>query len=134
MLALLPWPTPENLRPPIMRGTSVFSQDTHAIFLDTEPGFGWDNRFRFGGCAPGEDSVDDPVRLGAALRLAELRSPWAGLIDFIEYGAAAYRGKLKYRAKKQMKTHSPQLCQEVTFWELMLKVHSFWSCLKWGQR
>jgi len=78
-------------RPPIMRGTSVPPQDTHAIFLDTEPGFGWDNRFRFGGCAPGEDSVDDPVRLGAALRLAELRSPWAGLIDFIEYGAAAAR-------------------------------------------
>ena len=66
-------------------------------------------RFRFG--APGEDSVDDPVRLGGALRLAEVRSPWVGLIDFIEYGDAAYRGGSDYRAKKQMKTHSLQLCQ-----------------------
>lgn len=51
--------------------------------------------------------MDDPVRLGAALRLAELRSPWAGLIDFIEYGAAAYRGKLKYRAKKTDENAQP---------------------------
>ena len=50
--------------------------------------------------APGEESADDPVRLGGALRLAEVRSPWAGLIDFIEYGDAAYRAELKYRAKE----------------------------------
>lgn len=90
-----------------MRGTSVCPQDTHAIFLDTEPGFGWDDRFRFGVDAPGEESVDDPVRLCGALRLAEVRSPWAGLIDFIEYGDAAYRAELKYRAKKQMRDAQP---------------------------
>lgn len=55
--------------------------------------------------------MDDPVRLGGALRLAEVRSPWVGLIDFIEYGDVAYRGELEYRTKKQMKTHSLQLCQ-----------------------
>ena len=55
--------------------------------------------------------MDDPVRLGGALRLAEVRSPWVGLIDFIEYGDAAYTGGSDYRTKKQMKTHSLQLCQ-----------------------
>ena len=63
--------TRENLRPPSMRGTSVCPQDTHAIFLDTEPAFGcWVDRFRLG-----VPSADDAVRLGGALRLAELRSP-----------------------------------------------------------
>ena len=54
----------------------------------------------------------DPVRLGAALRLVELRSPWADLIDFMEYGAAAYRAELMYGVvKKRMTTHSLQLRQ-----------------------
>jgi len=59
-----------------MRGTSVCPQDTHAIFLDTGLAFGWDDRFRLGVDAPpGDESADDPARLGGALRLVELRSP-----------------------------------------------------------
>lgn len=48
---------------------------------------GWEARFRLGAFP---DSVFEPVRLGAALRFAAPRSPCAGLIDFIEYGTAAF--------------------------------------------
>ena len=76
-----------NLRPPIRRGTSACPQETQAIFLDVVAVLGWEARFRLGAFP---DSVFEPVRLGAALRFAAPRSPCAGLIDFIEYGTAAF--------------------------------------------
>ena len=89
------WVVRGNLRPPIMRGTSACPQETHAIFLDVEPvlGWAWDARFRLG--APW-DSAFEPVRLGAALRFVEPLSPCAGLIDFMEYGTAAFDAELMY--------------------------------------
>ena len=83
-----------NLRPPIMRGTSACPQETQAIFLDVELvlGWDWDARFRLGAFPAPWDS--EPVRLGAVLRFAEPLSPCAGLIDFIEYGTAAFEAEL----------------------------------------
>ncbi len=73
-----------------MRGTSACPQETQAIFLEVEVVLGWDARFRLGAFPAPRDSVFDPVRLGAVLRFVEPRSPCAGLIDFIEYGIAAF--------------------------------------------
>lgn len=81
-----------------MRGTSACPQETQAIFFDVGAVLGWDARFRLG-VAPW-DSVFEPVRRGADLRFVEPRSPCAGLIDFIEYGTAAFDEGLMPAQKK----------------------------------
>ena len=79
-----------------MRGTSACPHETQAIFLDVvlALGWDWDARFRLG--AFPVPSAFEPVRLGAVLRFVEPRSPCAGLIDFMEYGTAAFDAELMY--------------------------------------
>jgi hypothetical protein len=81
-----------------MRGTSACPQETQAIFLDVVAVLAWDARFRLGAFP---DSAFEPVRLGAVLRFAEPRSPCAGLIDFIEYGTAAFGAGSMYGPEKR---------------------------------
>ncbi len=48
----------------------------------------------------------DPVRLGADLRFVAPRSPCAGLIDFIEYGNAAFDAELMGAQKKKIEMNA----------------------------
>jgi hypothetical protein len=83
-----------------MRGTSACPQETQAIFLVVEAALAWGARFRLGAFPAPCDSTFEPVRRGAVLRFVEPRSPCAGLIDFIEYGTAAFDAALMYGPEK----------------------------------